>query len=289
MNDLITIDWNLGNSCNLKCGYCHKELHDGANPFPDINKFSPAFDHLIDRARAFSRINIEFSGGEPTQSNSLQEVILASRDERVKFKLVSNAQAPMSWWLDTAHTLYDLTLSYHASTSFEHFLSVTEIVSKHLRPKIYVPITPENWATQKQAYSELAAKGYDAYLQLLYSNFTRGNDTYLKYTDEQWAEYYSTQGVDIHNQQQVETTIEFKRINHLNNYYGHLCWAGYNQIVIDNFGDVYRGWCKSNNSLGNVYRHDVVLDQKPRPCPRGQCKNGFDLQARKSEGSWGLA
>jgi hypothetical protein len=133
------------------------------------------------------------------------------------------------------------------------------------------------------------ARGYDVHLQLLYSNFTRGNNQYLKYSNEQWAEYYSTQGVDIHNQQQVETTIEFKRVNHLNNYYGHLCWAGYNQIVIDNFGDVYRGWCKSNNSLGNVYRHDVVLDKQPYPCPKTQCKNGFDLQAHKSKGSWGIA
>ena len=289
MNDLITIDWNLGNSCNLKCSYCHKELHDGANPFPDINKFSPAFDHLVDQARAFSRINIEFSGGEPTQSDSLQEVILASRDERVKFKLVSNAQAPVSWWLNTAHKLYDLTLSYHESTNFDHFLSVVNISNQYLQPKIYVPITPETWIAQKRAYTELMARGYDVHLQLLYSNFTRGNNQYLKYSNEQWAEYYSTQGVDIHNQQQVETTIEFKRVNHLNNYYGHLCWAGYNQIVIDNFGDVYRGWCKSNNSLGNVYRHDVVLDKQPYPCPKTQCKNGFDLQARKSKGSWGIA
>jgi MoaA/NifB/PqqE/SkfB family radical SAM enzyme len=288
VNDLITIDWNLGNSCDLDCSYCHKELKDGANPFPPADKFCPAFDHLIDQTRAFSRVNLEFSGGEPTQSMSLQYVILVNTDDRVKFKLVSNGQAPTMWWKLTAHKLYALTLTYHLHTDLDHFRHVVAI-TKHCSLKIFVAITPDTWDAGLAAYQELKSLHTDVSIQLLYSNFTRGNDQYLKYTEPQWYEYYKLQGIDIAVPQQVESTIEFKRINHLNNYYGHLCWAGYNQIIIDNFGDVYRGWCKSNNSMGNVFRGDVVLDKKPYPCPKQQCKNGFDLQAHKSKGSWGIA
>lgn len=287
VNDTITIDWNFGNSCDLKCSYCHKELHDGANPFPTLEKFSPAFVHLNEQTRDFSRVNLEFSGGEPSQSTSLQETILSNQDTRIKFKIHSNAQAPVEWWRSIAHKLYDVTLTYHQSTDFNHFLSVVESI-KDVNPKVYVPATPETWSEQKTAHEQLKELGYNANIQLLYSNFTRGNDQYLKYSQEQWDEYYTSQGIDIKNTVQVEQTIEFKRINHLNNYYGHMCWAGYNQIVIDNFGDVYRGWCKAGNSLGNVYRHNIVLDKQPAPCPRTQCKNGFDLQARKSKGSWGF-
>jgi hypothetical protein len=184
--------------------------------------------------------------------------------------------------------LYALTLTYHLHTDLDHFKQVASI-TKECGPKIFVAITPDTWATGMSAYQELKSLHADVSIQLLYSNFTRGNDQYLKYTEPQWYEYYKLQGIDIANPQQVESTIEFKRINHLNNYYGHLCWAGFNQIVIDNFGDVYRGWCKSNNSMGNVFRQDVVLDKKPYPCPKQQCKNGFDLQAHKSKGSWGIA
>lgn len=289
MNDLITIDWNLGNSCDLKCSYCHKELHDGTNPFPDLNKFDPAFAHLIEQTRAFSRVHLEFSGGEPSQSPSLQHIILANQDERIKFKINSNAQAPTGWWRWIAHKLYDVTLTYHQATDFNHFLEVVDSLNGSVNPKIFVATLPEIWTEQKLAYDQLKALGYDVHLQLLYSNFTRGNDQYLKYTEEQWNEYYTIKGIDVHNTAQIEQTIEFKRVNHLNDYYGHMCWAGYNQIIIDNFGDVYRGWCKAGNSLGNVYRHDVALDKQPAPCPKRQCKNGFDLQARKSKGSWGFA
>ena len=41
--------------------------------------------------------------------------------------------------------------------------------------------------------------------------------------------------------------------------------------------------------MGNIFAQTVSLDIGPRACPKPQCKNGFDLQARKSEGSWGLA
>lgn len=287
MNETITIDWNFGNSCDLKCSYCHKELHDGANPFPVADKFCPAFDHLIDQTRAFSRVNLEFSGGEPTQSMSLQYIILSNADDRIKFKINSNAQAPVEWWQKIAHKIYNSTLTYHQATDFEHFLAVASTLKEFIQPKIHIPLTPDNW--DLTSYRRLKNLGHDVHLQLLYSNFTRGNDTYLKYSEDQWNEYYTEQGIDIHNTAQVETTIEFKRVNHLNNYYGHMCWAGYNQLIIDNFGDVYRGWCKAGNSLGNVYRHDIVLDKQPAPCPKTQCKNGFDLQARKSKGSWGIA
>lgn len=288
MNDVLTIDWNLGNSCNLDCSYCYWELKNGDNPFPNIDKFGPAFAHLVEQTRAFSCVQIEFSGGEPTQSPALKQTILDSKNTNIRFKLVSNAQSEITWWEEVIGSMYGLVLTYHLHTDLEHFKQVVAI-ARTTDLKVYVAITPDKWEEGITAYRQLKQLHHECHLQLLYSNFSKGNDQYLKYSEDQWAEYYAEKGIDVGNQQQVETTIEFKRVNHLNNYYGHLCWAGYNQIVIDNFGYVYRGWCKSNRSLGNVFTNDVLLDQQPYPCPKQQCKNGFDLQARKSKGSWGIA
>lgn len=289
MNELLTIDWSLGNSCNLDCSYCHTELKDGANPFPDIEKFRPAFDHIIDRARAFSSIRIEFSGGESTSSEALKQVMLENTDRNIQFKLYSNGTADLTWWQAVIPSLHDLTLTYHLKTDYTHFKELILLLKDKITFRVNVAIEPEHWNKGFEVFTEFRKIHDNTHIQLLYQNFTRGNDVYLKYSQEQWAEYYRTQSVDLYNPVEVEQTIEFKRINHLNNYYGHLCWAGHDQIIIDNFGFVYRGWCKSNGSLGNVYDRTVVLDHNPRVCPKMQCRNGFDLQARKSEGSWGLA
>lgn len=288
MNNVLTIDWNLGNSCNLDCSYCYWELKNGANPFPPIEQFSPAFAHLVEQTRAFSCVQIEFSGGEPTQSSALKQSILDSKNTNVRFKLVSNGQSEIAWWEEVIGSMYGLVLTYHLHTDLEHFKQVVA-VARTTDLKVYVAITPDKWEQGMLAYRQLKELHPHTILQLLYSNFSKGNDQYLKYSDDQWAEYYAEKGIDAANQQQVETTIEFKRVNHLNDYYGHMCWAGYNQIIIDNFGYVYRGWCKAGDSLGNVFDHTIVLDKQPAACPKRQCKNGFDLQAHKSKGSWGFA
>lgn len=290
-NDLITIDWSLGNACNLNCTYCHPELKDGANPFPPIDKLRPAFNHLIDQCRAFSRIKIEFNGGEITSSDAVKQLILENKDTNIQFKLHSNGTALLSWWDAVSPCLDDLTITYHTGTNyvFEHYRELAILLKDRLSLRINVAATPENWQYSFAAYQELKSIHSNTHLQMLYSNFTRGNDQYLKYSEAQWQAYYAEQKVDFYNPVEVEQTIEFKRINHLNNYYGHLCWAGYNQIIVDNFGDVYRGWCKSSPGLGNIYKQNVALLPNPEVCPKALCKNGFDLQAKKSENSWGLA
>lgn len=288
-NDLITIDWSLGNACNLNCTYCHPELKDGANPFPPIDKLRPAFNHLIDQCRAFSRVKIEINGGEPTASDALKQIILENANSNIKFRIYSNGTADLDWWEQVSPCLDDLTLTYHLDTDFNHFKQLITLLSGKVNFRVNVAITPEQWTTGVASYKEFKELHPNVHIQLLYSNFTRGNNEYLKYSEEQWKEYYAENKIDLYNPVEVGQTIEFKRMHNLNNFYGHLCWAGYSQIVIDNFGDVYRGWCKSGLGLGNVFNQTVKLDQQPTICPKNQCRNGFDLQAKKSENSWGLA
>lgn len=289
MNDELRIEWSIGNQCNLNCPYCHWELKDGANSFPTFHKLAPAFDHLIDQCRGFSIIKIEINGGEPSLSDALFHIIATNTDSRLRFKLNSNATAPLDYWKSIAKKISKLVLTYHTTEDFGHFQDVVDIVKEYFEPHILIPFTPENWEKADYVYRTLKSNNSKVNIQFLYQNFTRGNNEYLKYSKEQWDYYYSERGVDPNKKEDVEQTVEFKRTNYLNNYLGHLCWAGVDQIVIDNFGDVWRGWCKSNFKLGNIFDGNLQLDKNPRVCPKLQCRNGFDLQAKKSTNSWGLA
>ena len=287
-NELI-IQWNLGNNCNLDCSYCHADLKDGSNPFPNIDRLRPAFAHLLEQARAFSLIKLEIPGGEPTESIALKELMLENTSPEIHFKLYSNAQAKVAWWKAVAPKLYQVELTYHSTTNLEHFLEVIDAVHDTTQLTVLVPHTPTNWNEANHAYTTINKKINNVKIQLLFKDHTRGNSQYLDYTGEQWAIYFKSIGVDPANTEQVADTEEYKKIHFLNNFYGHLCWAGTTQIIVDNFGYVYRGWCKSNGHMGNVFDQTFVIYSRPKPCPKTQCKNGFDLQARKSEGSWGMA
>ena len=286
MSKTLKIQWSIGNQCNLKCDYCVPALNSGTNPIPEQDVLTPAFEHLEYVTDSFNEILLELTGGEPTQSFALQNII--NKTTKIKFSLVSNGYAEPIWWSKALNNLDKLQLTYHDSADFDHFFEVLSIVKK-LQPKILIAIKPDTWNQQYLIYQLLKSLGYDVYLQVLYENFTKGNNRYLAYTQDQWSAYYDSQGINYQDTSIVEKTIEFKRSNSLNDYHGHLCWAGVEQIVIDIFGDVWRGWCMADLSLGNIYQQNVSLDRQPRVCPKRQCRNGFDLEARKSEQSWGFA
>jgi hypothetical protein len=287
--NILKINWSLGNTCNLDCSYCPADLKDGSTAFPTIEVLRPAFAHLLEQARAFSLIQIDISSGEPTACEALKVLMLENTSPEIKFKLQSNGQADIDWWKQVAPKIYAIDLSYHSHTDLDHFINVVNTVKETSEITIRVPHTDDNWIACHRAYLLFKEIGFPVSMQMLYKNFTKGNNQYLDYDKGQWDTYYRSIGIDPDAPAQVSNTVEYKRMNNLNNYYGHLCYAGVNQIIVDSFGYVYRGWCKSNGHMGNIFDSTFRLDPKPRPCPRFQCSNGFDLMAPKSEKSWGMA
>lgn len=287
--NILTINWSLGNTCNLNCSYCPDELKDGTTPFPTIDKLRPAFVHLLEQARVFSLIKIDISSGEPTACDALKVLMLENTSPDILFKLQSNGQADLEWWEKVAPKIYFIELTYHNHTDINHFINVINLIKKYSDIHVKIAYTPESWEESQKSLLIIKSLGVPVSMQFLYKNFTKGNNQYLDYTKNQWDTYYRSLGIDPDKPAQVESTVEFKRIKNLNNFYGHLCYAGVNQIIIDNFGYVFRGWCKVNGHMGNIFEGTFKLDNNPKPCSKTQCTNGFDLMAPKSEKSWGFA
>ena len=282
MANELKIQWNIGNDCNYNCGYCHTDLKNGSNPFPNLDKLRVGFDNIVGQTQPFSLVKMELTGGEITQSPAIKE-FLVTKIPKINFRIYSNGSADVAWWEEVRPNIYQMDLTYHPSSDLTHFVSVVKAINKIAGEGLNLIIAAphNNWDKAIQAYTEL--KPFNPTLQMLYTNFARGNNNYFGYTESQWSQFRTLSGIEEFK------TKEFKKVHRLNNFYGHLCWAGVEQIVINNFGDVYRGWCFSGTSLGNIFNDTFVLDAKPKPCPKTQCNNGFDLDVRKSEQSWGMA
>jgi len=282
MANELKIQWNIGNDCNYNCGYCHTDLKNGSNPFPNLDKLRVGLDNIVGQTQPVSLIQLELTGGEITQSPAIKE-FLVTKIPKINFRIYSNGSADVAWWEEIGPNLYQIDLTYHPSSDLTHFVSVVRAINKIAGEGLNIIIAAphDDWDKAIQAYVEL--KSFNPTLQMLYSNFARGNNNYFGYTKSQWSQFRTLSGIEEFK------TKEFKKVHRLNNFYGHLCWAGVEQIVINNFGDVYRGWCFSGTSLGNIFNNTFVLDAKPKPCPKNQCNNGFDLDVRKSEQSWGMA
>lgn len=288
----LAIQWQIGNECNFKCDYCHSDYHSGSNPFLEYERFQKGFNNLNESVKDYDLIEIEFQGGEPTVSPAIRDKIADSTDPRYKYILTTNASADISWWAKAVKNLSNVILAFHPQCDHEHFNQVVELVKASGIPfTVTVNAHPDKdkWELAVNTYDRYAEQYYPTAFRALFADHARGNNKFMPYTSNQWAFYMAVNNIPAPKDEPVEDQIQWVEERLYNNYKGHLCWAGINQVVIDYFGFVYRGWCHSNGGFGNIFETPIVLDAEPRVCPKIVCKNGFDLQAKKSEKSWGMS
>lgn len=280
----IKIQWNFTNHCNFNCEYCPDLLKSGSVPLPEPLQFARGFAKVYD---FFPSFELSMLGGEPTIYRGLEWALSNSTiDPNKKITLETNGSREISWWNHYGDYFDRIIISYHINVlPVEHLFFVLETLrEKNINVQIKMPITPKYWNEVIKIKNILDTKGYQSELQLLYKNFTKSNNDFYQYSEEQLDYYYKLKNVDIH---QLSEQIEYKKIHKLNQFHGHMCWAGVEQFVIDKFGDVWRGWCEQGQSLGNLYTDVINWPTGPIMCQKYLCSNGFDLEARKSENSWG--
>jgi MoaA/NifB/PqqE/SkfB family radical SAM enzyme len=280
----IRIQWNFTNHCNFNCEYCPDILKSGSISLPDpllfVRGFAKVYDH-------FDSFELSLIGGEPTVFRGLEWALNNSiPNPNKRIVLETNGSREVSWWDQYGEFFSRVNISYHLHfLPVEHLIFVLEkLKEKNVDVTVKLPITPKYWDDVIKIKSLLEARAYKPEIQLLYKNFTKGNNDYYQYSEQQLNFYYKDKDV---GEEQIVNQIEYKKIHRLNEYHGHMCWAGVDQFVIDKFGDVYRGWCEQGGSIGNLFMDNINWPTDPIMCQRRLCSNGFDLQARKSENSWG--
>ncbi|NBP57175.1 radical SAM protein [bacterium] len=280
----IRIQWNFTNHCNFNCEYCPDVLKSGSISLPDPLIFANAFEFVYNKFEIFE---LSLIGGEPTYFKGLDWALSRlTKNPNKKIILETNGSREKFWWDKFAQLFDQITISYHQNfLQVEHLFLVLETLKEHnVDVLIRLPITPKYWDDTIKVKDMLESKGYHPEIQLLYKNFTKGNNDYYQYSEQHLDFYYKDKQVEEY---QISEQIEYKKVHRLNEYHGHMCWAGVDQFVIDKFGDVYRGWCEQGGVLGNIYTDVIKWPEDPIMCQRRLCTNGFDLQARKSENSWG--
>lgn len=257
----------------------------------DHERFNIAFNNLQQAVADCDEVFIEFLGGEPTISRAVREAITQPVDPKFKFNITSNGSADLEWWAEAAPNLNLIMLAWHYKADTNHFKQVVELLSKTHDRKHLVPTvnaSPETWDEAMEIYHWLKDNGYNGKIKILFSNHNKGNDRFFRsYTPEQVVFYCKENGLPVPDLAS-NYSINAMEESLYTDYKTHLCWAGVEQIVIDYFGYVYRGWCMVGNGYGNIFEKSITLDVQPKICTRVLCKNGFDQGAKKSEKGWGI-
>lgn len=81
-------------------------------------------------------------------------------------------------------------------------------------------------------------------------------------------------------------TSEESNVNDLlaqetNQFAGWVCWAGVQNVTIDNQGTVYRAICRVGGPLGNIY-DGFEMPDGPIVCTKKKCTCAADIQLSKA-------
>ena len=72
--DNLTVTWDVGRRCNYDCTYCPPHRHDNFSPHANLETLSRTGQFVFDYARLLmplkknKRVNLHFTGGEPTNN-----------------------------------------------------------------------------------------------------------------------------------------------------------------------------------------------------------------------------
>ena len=281
----LKVQWRAGNGCNFHCGYCHPSLYSGSEPYRDYYTLKQGLLNLKDSTESYDFVNIELQGGEPTVSEEIRLLITKRISPRFRYTLHTNASADITWWQHSVSCFEKLVLAWHPKANDDHFKKVVELAKENnidYGIVINADHSTEYWDRAVVMFEYFVANQHYTQFKTLFSNYQKGNNQFMPYTDAQWAYYLKVNSIP-------EVQIKEAEVKLYDNYLGNLCWAGVDQIVIDYHGNVFRGWCHSGGvALGNIYTSPIKLSNTPAVCPMSLCKNAFDKQAKKSKNSWGL-
>lgn len=311
---IVYIQWLYGNVCNYSCSYCPTVLHSGKVRHNNAEQMETNMQYVVSSLRMLDREPaFAFVGGEPTLNPAMLPMLKKLGNRRLRNRLVTNGSAPISWWEEHYQYFHTVEISYHPDyADIDHIMEVIDYLTHEDRGDkinvdvaVHVTHNDDHWRKGVIAYERLSKQYFDiepvwVYLKLLYSNFTKGTQ-YLPYKTYQMDYWHKSKGMKFNLTETMYTGnlkydgvsrarhdfnrehIEKKQGNIKTdfNYHNFRCYAGEDTLVIDNKGEVWRGWCKVGGSLGNVNKRNVNWDPSYILCTKNYCRNGFDRQARK--------
>ena len=280
------VQWMLSNRCNYNCSYCHEMFRMGDRSTITTETLLEICKDITYHYDDLGRdVVFEFLGGEPTLQDRIPEIGRRLSNFPTNIVLKTNGSASLEWWKNARPVLGGVVISVHREfADIDHIYRVIEFLQdpEYGYPMdnitVLFPVThrPESFDWGYREVKRMRQKLGLGNLQMLYSNFGRGSNMFMPYREEQWAKWNELNQY-VPTQEDKDRGLK----KYQPSYTGQKCYAGIDTLTIDADGNVWRGWCRQGNMLGNIHEGNIVWPKDPIICQKEFCHNGFDQQSRK--------
>ncbi len=300
----LVVNWCFFNVCNYDCSYCPTTLHDGSEKGHDFETVRAFCDRIID-ADPSRKVFFELTGGEVTFYRDFERLMAYLKERGCDTGIISNGSRKLEWWEKNRHRIDHICLSFHPERGEEdHFVAVAKLVNETCTVHVNIMMKPELFerchALAQRVVHEVG--GVSISMQPLLEDMK--GDLFL-YTPEQQA-ILNEQRLDWDQSRavfpdpakprkvyrgemrkvasdgsHVPTTSPELIARSENSWTGWSCHAGMENIVVDLYGNVFRGWCLEGGRIGVMTDPNFTVPTTPVRCTKATCPCGLDIMCTK--------
>src|SRR6056297_2904141 len=141
--NIVLVDWMLGNRCNFACDYCPKSLHDGSIPWIGLDDAKDFLRQVHDHYMTGlgQDVWLQLTGGEPTQYPRFFDLCEAAHGFGMKVAVISNGSRTERFWERASTVLASVILTYHdLQVTHETFLTTVRTLTRNNVP-LHINVT----------------------------------------------------------------------------------------------------------------------------------------------------
>jgi len=282
----LWVDWWLLNHCAWHCSYCPDLLRSGSIPQPNLRDCEHFVTELSQQAQNLGlKPKIKFTGGEPTEWTSLDDLLITCRSQKVSVGLRTNANVDHSRWNKLIEGLSDLEMTFHPehTQTSVYMLNLDRAVGQGINVRAVFNMLPQRFdeieAVREKIQNKYPMVSIDR--RMLFED-PAVNHIPMQYTEPQQVKLIRQHGdIRITDGTMISYTDYPTMISDgSNRFQDWSCSIGLEQIIVDAWGRVRRGHCGQGGSMGTV-GGPIIWSNQSLICRRPSCDNAFDILATK--------
>lgn len=291
-DNVLRIEYMLGNICNQKCNYCFPGSNEGDQHWPDVEIVKTNLSHLLDYYTQYRKtvFNIFFVGGEPTLWKDFLELCkyLKSKYDCI-LEISTNGTRSLVWWEQAAQYLDHINISvHHEYASVHKILKLSDyLYEQNVFVNVDVLVDPLLYDYCLELIEKLKASNHKWPIiakVVNYNGIVKYTDSQLRYFDQPIKQYPSVEWFEktaCKDQTKIiiikEDNTEFATDsdswvtrNKLNFFKGWTCNLGVDHIKIFHNGTI-TGNCQqilyNKNQHYNLYNENFKEIFNPTIAP----------------------
>jgi sulfatase maturation enzyme AslB (radical SAM superfamily) len=270
-SDTFIINWQLGVFCNYNCSYCWPGAHSNKYDYKKLSEYMLYIDQFVDIAleNNLSNISITLLGGEVTTYKQFPELIrYIDKITDVEFELiiVTNLSPNKKYWERLLTSINNIKIRLIASYHHEHvdidsfldkFLFITNLY-QHIVCGVSIVMCPNKIEQLKLAVDKIKQSG----VKCMFSFENDGKNTISPLYTTDMVNYINDLAdfskfnpnhyqIVTKNERHLFPSSKYGMINGLHNFFGWNCIAGYESIIVDATGRVFKCWT-DKKQIGNL-------------------------------------